>query len=66
MSVVGLLRVELEAKIKHISSHLTRKWKEPYLWTCGYTKIRVAITLVRDTHCCIWGSRILAHKISVQ
>ena len=34
--------------------------------TCGYVKSRVAITLVRSTHCCLSGSRVPECRISVQ
>ena len=34
--------------------------------TYGYVKNRISITLVRDTHRCIGGSRVPAHKISLQ
>ena len=61
----GLIRVEAEATLKRIASHLTQKWKEPYSRTCGYVKSRVAITLVPATHCCIQGGRVTASLISV-
>ena len=51
VSVDGLLNVELEDTIKHIANHLATKWNQPYSQTCGYVKIRMATTLVCDTHC---------------
>ena len=65
-SVDGLLGVEAADILKKIASHLPTKWRQPYSRTCGYIKSRVAITLVRATHRCIRGSRVPAHKISVQ
>ena len=61
-----LLWVEATATLKRIVSCLASKWKQPYLKTCGYVTSRIAITLVRATHRCIRGSRVPAHKISVQ
>ena len=61
-----LLGVEETATLKRIASRLATKWKQPYSKTCGYVKSRVAITLVRATHRCIRGSRVPAHRISVQ
>ena len=54
----GLLGVEAEANLKRIVRRLTQKFKEPYSYTCGYVKSRVAITLVRATHRCIRGVRV--------
>ena len=65
-SVDGLLGVEETATLKRIASRLTSKWRQPYSRTCGYVKIRIAITLMQATHRCIQGSRVPAHKISVQ
>ena len=65
-SVDGLLEVEATATMKRISSRLATKWRQPYSNTCGYVKIRVAITMVRATHCCLHGSRVPAHQIRVQ
>ena len=62
----GLLGVEAMATLKRIASRLATKWRQPYSKTCGYVKSRVAITLVRATHCCLHGSRVPAHRISVQ
>ena len=64
--VDGLMGVEETANLKIIASRLSTKWKQPYSKTCGYVKSRVAITLVRITHHCIRGSRVPAHRISVQ
>ena len=64
--VDGLVRVEAEAMLKCISSRLEMKWKQPYSGMFGYVNIRVAITLLRATHFCIWGSWFPAHKISVK
>ena len=49
-SVDGLLGVEDTAILKMIASCLAKKWRQTYCRTCGYAKIRVAITLVRATH----------------
>ena len=61
-SVDGLLGVEATATLKRIPSPLASKWKQPYSQKCGY----VAITMVRATHRCIRGSRVPAHRISLQ
>ena len=58
--------VEATATLKRLASHLASNWKQPYLKTCGYVKSRIAITLVRATHRCIWVSGVPAHQISVQ
>ena len=65
-SVYGLLGVEAMATLKRIASRLATKWKQSYSKTCGYVKSRISITLVRATHCFIRGSRVPAHRISVQ
>ena len=65
-SMDRLLGPEATATLKRIASGLATKWKQPYSNTCGYVKSRVSITLVRATHHCIRGSRVPAHRISVQ
>ena len=65
-SVEGLLGLKATANLKSIASRLATKWRQPYSKTCGYVKSRVAITLVRATHRCLHGSRVPAHRISVQ
>ena len=65
-SVDRLLGVEAPATLKSIASRLASKWRQPYSKTCGYVKSRVSITLVRATHHCLRGSRVPAHRISVQ
>ena len=62
----GLLGVEATATLKRIASCLATKLRQPYSKACGYVKSRVAITLVCDTHRCLRGSRVTAHRISVQ
>ena len=61
-----LLGVESEATLKRTTSRLVTKWKESYSHTCGYTKSRVAITLIRATHRCIRGGRVRASQISAK
>ena len=58
-SIDGLLDVEAAATIKRIPRRLITKCQQPYLRTCGYIKSRISITLVRSTHWCIGGSRVL-------
>ena len=65
-SVDGLLGVEATATLKRLASSLSTKWKQSYSKTCGYVKSRIAITFLRATHHCIGGSRVPAHRISVQ
>ena len=65
-SVHGLLGVEATATLKRLAGRLATKWKQYYSKTCGYINSRIAITLVRATHRCIRGSRVTAHRISVQ
>ena len=64
--VEGVLGVEATATLKRIASRLATKWRQPYSTMCGYVKSRAAITLVRATHCCLRGSQVPAHRISVQ
>ena len=52
--------------LKRISSCPATKWWQPYSRMCRYVKSRIAITLVRATHWCIWGSGVPAHRIGVQ
>ena len=65
-SVDGMMGVEATATLKRIASRLATKWRQPYSKTCGYVKSRVAITFVRATNRCLRGSRVHAHRISVQ
>ena len=65
-SVDGILGVEAGSILKIIASRLTKKWQQLKSRMCGYIKGRISITLVRATHQCIRGSRVLAHRISVQ
>ena len=65
-SVDGLLEVEGTETLKRLASRLATKWRQPYSKTCGYVNSSIAITLVRATHRCIQGSRVPAHRISVQ
>ena len=66
VSVDGIIGAEVDAMLKRIATHLTTKWNQPYQWTCRYIKSRVAITLVRSTLLCIWGSQVPAHNIIIQ
>ena len=61
-SVDLLLGFKAEATLKYIASHPVTKWKDPYSRTCGYVKIRVAITIVRAIHCCNRGARLWRPK----
>ena len=63
ISVHGLLVVEAGVTLKQISRTITTKWKHPYSRVCGYVKGRMAITLVRATHCYIQGSQVPTSKI---
>ena len=65
-SVDGLLGVDAMETLKRLASRLATKWKQPHSMTCGYAKIWIVITLVHATHCCIQGSRVPDHQISVQ
>ena len=65
-SVDGLLGVKVTATLKSLASCLATKWKQSYSKTSKYVKSMIAITLVRATHRCIRGSRVPAHRISVQ
>ena len=58
--------MEATDTLKKVANRLASKWKQTYSKTCGYVKSRISITLVRSTHRCIRGSRVTAHKISVQ
>ena len=50
VSMYSLLGVETEATLEHTDIRLAKKWKQPYSQMCGYSKSRVATTLVRATH----------------
>ena len=63
-SVDGFLGVEATTTLKRLASRLSTKWWQPYSKTCGYVKIRIAITLVHTTHRCIRGSRV-PNQISI-
>ena len=65
-SVDRQLGVEATSTLNKIASRLATKWEQSYSKTCGYVKSRIAITLVHATHRCIQGSRVPAHRISVQ
>ena len=65
-SVYGLLGVEAAVTLKRIASCLVTKGQQPFSRVCGYVKSRIAITLVRATYWCIWGSRVPAHNISMK
>ena len=65
-SMDRLLGVEATATLNRLANRLATKWKQSYSKTCGYVKSRIAITLVRTTHRFIQGSRVPAHRISVQ
>ena len=60
-----LMEVDTMANLKRMARCLAKHWCQPYLRTCGYINIRVAIILVRATHRCMQGSRVLAQTISV-
>ena len=64
--MAGLLEVKMGATLKCIDTILVTEWEEPYSHTCGYVKNRVVITLVRETHRCIRGERVLTSQISVK
>ena len=65
-SVDGLLVVEGTDTLKRLASRLANKWWQNYSQMCGYAKSSIAITLVQATHRCIRGSRVPAHRISVE
>ena len=65
-SVYGLMGVEATANLKKLASRMATKCKQSYSKTCGYVKIRIAITSVRATYRCIRESRVPAHRISMQ
>ena len=64
-SMDGFMGVEATATLKRLVSRLATKWQQPYSKTRGYVKSRIVTTLVRATHCCIRGSMVPAHQISV-
>ena len=65
-SVDGLLGVKVATNLKRIAIRLVTKWQKPYSRTCRYIKSIIVITVVWATHWYIRGSRVPAHKISVQ
>ena len=64
-SVDVLLGVEATETLKRLASRLATNLRKPYSKMCVYVKNIIAITLVRNSHCCIRGSRVLEHQISV-
>ena len=66
VSVDGLIEVKAETTLKRIAIRLVKRWKEPYSRTCKNVMSRIAITLFRAAHCCIWGAIVLASQISVK
>ena len=65
-SVDGIIGVEATATLKRLASRLASKWEQTYSKICGYITIMIAITLVCATQRRIQGSRVPAHRISVQ
>ena len=65
-SVDLLLGLEATETLKRMAGCLAKKWRQPYLRTFGYVKSKIAISLVPAMHWCIRGSRVPAHRISVQ
>ena len=66
VSVNIMVGTEVKLTLKRLDSRLATKWQQPYSWTLYYIWSRVAITMVRATHHCIRGSRVLAIWDSVQ
>ena len=66
VSVDVLLGVEARATLNRLYSRLANKWQQTYSKTCRYVNSTIATTLVRATHHYIRGSRVPAHRISVQ
>ena len=64
--IYGILGVEAAATLKRIAIRLATTWQQPYTSICGYVNIGITIILVRATHLCIRGLRVLSHKINVQ
>ena len=56
-SVNRILGADSKAMLKLIASCLVAKWRQSYYCICGYVKIRVTITMVRNTCWCIQGSQ---------
>ena len=65
-SLDGLLGVKAGEKLEPIVRGLATNWREIYSHTCKYAKSRVAITLIRAIHCCIYGSGVMASQISMK
>ena len=61
-----LLEFKAEVTLKRIASLLATKRKEYYSHTCSYMKSRLTITLVKATHRCMYGGRVMASHISVK
>ena len=66
VSVEGLLGLDAEYTFKGPAIRLLTKWKKTYSTMCGYVKNRVAITLIRATHCYIRGTGVMVHKIRMK
>jgi hypothetical protein len=64
VSTDGLFGREAKILLKKLSALLAKKWEKPYSEVCGYINAQMSIAVVRATHLCIRGSRILTSKMS--
>ena len=64
--VSDLLVTEAEYTLKRLASRIATNCRQPYSCTCRCFRSRVAIAILRDTCCCMWGSQVPVIRISVQ
>jgi hypothetical protein len=50
--------------LKRLALVLTEKEANPYSEVCGYVNAQMSIAIVRATHLCVCGSRILTSEMS--
>jgi hypothetical protein len=65
-STDGMIGKEGQTFAKRLAGLLSEKWRRPYCQLCGYVNARLSIALVRATHRCLRGSRVLSPLISLK
>eukprot|EP00978_Attheya_sp_CCMP212_P036998 scaffold171630_cov34-Attheya_sp.AAC.4 len=55
---------EATALVKQLASMTASRWRTTYSKVCGYFKAWMSIAVLRATHSCLRGSRVLTKNIS--
>eukprot|EP00957_Ditylum_brightwellii_P082713 6289581-Ditylum_brightwellii.AAC.1 len=50
--------------LKQISWKLAKKWDCSMLYATNYVKTTMSLSIVRETHHCLWGSQMLLSSMS--